>query len=98
MGSFEITCQGHTLFSKLALGYFPHVDAVCKRLFSFVEDFRKGNDLSKYEPGAQSPVRCNSAFRRTGGSEGFKGSPMRRPMKISYNTEYTDPKEKEEEK
>ena len=88
MGSFEITCQGHPIFSKLGLGYFPHVDAVCKRIIGFVEDYRNGKDLSKYEPGAQSPVRSNSAFRRTGGSESFKGSPIRRPMKISYNKEY----------
>lgn len=93
MGSFEISCQGHIIFSKLSLGYFPHVDAVCKRLINFVEDYRNGNDLSKYEPSQQSPVRCNSAFRRTGTAEGFKNSPVRRPMKISYNKEYEAEKE-----
>jgi hypothetical protein len=48
MGSFEVSCQGHLLFSKLALGYFPHVTAVTKRVVNFIEDYKKGGDLKKY--------------------------------------------------
>jgi|JI10StandDraft_1071094.scaffolds.fasta_scaffold48284_6 selT/selW/selH-like putative selenoprotein len=48
MGSFEISCNGHVLFSKLSLGYFPYVPSATTRIMSFIEDYRKGNDLKKY--------------------------------------------------
>lgn len=37
------------LFSKLSLGYFPHVTGVTNRIFAFIEDVKNGNDLSKYQ-------------------------------------------------
>lgn len=48
MGSFEITCNGTLLFSKLSLGYFPYVPSAVSRILSFIDDSKKGNDLKKY--------------------------------------------------
>ena len=48
MGSFEVQCNGTLLFSKLNLGYFPHVPSAVARIFSFIHDSKNGNDLSKY--------------------------------------------------
>lgn len=48
MGSFEITCNGTVLFSKLSLGYFPHVPSATARIMSFIDDYKNGRDVSKY--------------------------------------------------
>ena len=83
MGSFEITCNDTLLFSKLNLGYFPHVPSVTARIFGFIEDVKNGADLTKYYENKASPVRSNSASFKKAGSG--KSSPMK---KIKYGQEY----------
>ena len=41
MGSFEISIGNYVLFSKLALGYFPHVTAASARVADFLKDWHK---------------------------------------------------------
>ena len=79
MGSFEIDCNGTLLFSKLNLGYFPHVPSVIVRLFGYIDDVKNGNDLTKYSENKASPIRSHSA------AKSGKSSPTK---KIKYIPEY----------
>lgn len=89
MGSFEITCNGTLLFSKLQLGYFPHVPSATTRILSFVDDFRKGNDLHKYSEGKN--VSPNKTIN-TGSGPFSPNSPKKEDGKrIKYNPDYHDP-------
>jgi len=40
LGSFEVRCQGVTLFSKLALRYFPHTALLTNRIVTFLSDLK----------------------------------------------------------
>ena len=91
MGSFEIICNSTLLFSKLSLGYFPHVPSVTARIFGFIDDVKNGGDLTKYYENKASPVRSNSASYKKGGSG--KNSPVK---KIKYGQEYKRSSEVEE--
>lgn len=84
MGSFEIIANGVLLFSKLSLGYFPHVAGVTARVMQFVEDYRNGRDLTPYTDSKGSPVRGNSA------SFNKSGSPKK---KLKYVPDYKDQSE-----
>ena len=59
MGSFEVTVDGTLLFSKLALGYFPHIPLLTERVVNYIEDKSKGADMSKYNTGGYSPIKQN---------------------------------------
>lgn len=63
MGSFEVSCKGITLFSKLELGYFPHTTLLTSRIVTFIDDDKKGNDLSKYKY-SQSPIKHHPTFKK----------------------------------
>ena len=81
MGSFEVSCNGTLLFSKLSLGYFPHIPSVVVRIFGFIDDVKNGNDLTKYIENKASPIRSNSAsFNKS-----VKGSPAK---KLKYVPDY----------
>ena len=82
MGSFEISCNGTMLFSKLSLGYFPHISAASARVMSFIEDYRNDGDLTRYEPGLSSPVKQHPNFDRLGSAGQKPGSPSRRPVQV----------------
>lgn len=64
MGSFEVTCNGYLLFSKLALGYFPHTTLLTNRLFQFIDDSEHGRDLHKYK-GGLSPIKYNPNIKHS---------------------------------
>ena len=71
------------LFSKLSLGYFPHITGVTTRVMAFVDDYRNGRDLTQYTESKGSPVRGNSASHYKSG----KASPAK---KIKYVPDYKD--------
>lgn len=81
------------LFSKLQLGYFPHVPSATARIFSFIDDLRKGNDLKKYSEGHNVSPNKNIA-----GSGPFSPvSPKKDDGKrIKYNPDYKDPSKEEQ--
>lgn len=58
MGSFEVVCNGYLLFSKLALGYFPHTTLLTNRIVQFMDDANQGRDLHIYK-GGLSPIKHN---------------------------------------
>jgi hypothetical protein len=62
MGSFEVVCQGITLFSKLELGYFPHIPLLTSRIVTFIEDAQKGSDLSRYK--YSSPIKHHPTLKK----------------------------------
>lgn len=62
MGSFEVQCQGITLFSKLELGYFPHVTLLTNRIVTFIEDAERGSDLSSYK--YSSPIKHHPTLKK----------------------------------
>jgi hypothetical protein len=64
MGSFEVTCNGYLLFSKLALGYFPHITLLSNRVQQFIEDTNHGRDLHKYK-GGLSPIKYNPNLKHS---------------------------------
>lgn len=67
MGSFEIACNGTLLFSKLNLGYFPHVTGVVSRISTFIDDVKNGNDLTKYYETKPNPARDSAiSFAKPG--------------------------------
>ena len=81
MGSFEITCNSTLLFSKINLGYFPHVPSVITRIFGYIDDVKNGEDLTKYYENKASPIRSHSAsFNKSG-----KNSPKKQ---VKYVPEY----------
>ena len=90
MGSFEVSCEGTLLFSKLNLGYFPHTTALTARINNYVKDFRNGNDLSKYQPGASSPIKNNSQFTQTFKLDN-KSSPTHRPVQLNFKPSHSSP-------
>lgn len=61
LGSFEVFCDGVVLFSKLALGYFPHTTLLTTRIIQFIEDSEKGDDLQKYTKGF-SPIKRHPQY------------------------------------
>lgn len=87
MGSFEITCNNTLLFSKLTLGYFPHITGVTNRVIEYVEDYRKGNDLKKYTENQASPVRINSGIKSSS-----RSSPKK---KLKYVPDYKGSEQEE---
>jgi ABC-type phosphate transport system auxiliary subunit len=40
MGAFEISSEGHLLFSKLISSYFPNTMSVTEKIISFAKDLR----------------------------------------------------------
>lgn len=65
IGSFEVFCKDINLFSKLSLGYFPHIKLLAERIENFMQDVEKGNDLTSYKE-CNSPVRRKSNIKRSG--------------------------------
>jgi len=63
MGSFEVSCKGITIFSKLELGYFPHTVLLTNRIIAFFDDVKKGNDLQKYNY-SHSPIKHHPTFKK----------------------------------
>ena len=60
MGSFEVSIGNIVFFSKLALGYFPHVTLLTERIKEFYDDIDEGmlpEDVMKrnYSPIKQNP-------------------------------------------
>jgi selT/selW/selH-like putative selenoprotein len=76
MGSFEVACKGVTLFSKLALGYFPHTGLLTARIVGFLEDLERGVDLQKYKH-TYSPVKSHPMYKR---------SPSKSPEKMQSHS------------
>ncbi len=75
MGSFEISCNGTVLFSKLSLGYLPHVPSASSRILSFIDDYRNKRDLKKYAEGKTiSPQKQGITFNKSPGKK-LKYSP-----------------------
>jgi selT/selW/selH-like putative selenoprotein len=64
MGSFEVSCNGVALFSKLALGYFPHTALLTNRIMQFIDDSEHGKDLAKYRHNL-SPMKYNPNFKQS---------------------------------
>ena len=65
------------MFSKLKLGYFPHTNSVTTRILSFVEDFKSGKDIKKYDINhGCSPVKSRPEHANL-------NSPTRKPMTAS---------------
>jgi hypothetical protein len=64
MGSFEVTCNGYLLFSKLALGYFPHTTLLANRIVQFKDDADHGRDLRIYK-GGLSPIKINPTMKHS---------------------------------
>jgi hypothetical protein len=64
MGSFEVTCNGYLLFSKLALGYFPHTTLLTNRIVQFMDDADHGRDLRIYK-GGLSPIKHHPNLKHT---------------------------------
>ena len=94
MGSFEITCNGTLLFSKLQLGYFPHVPSATSRIISFIDDFRNGGDLKKYTEG--KGVSPNKGLQSNGSGPFSPNSPSKgQGKRIKYNPDYKDPSREE---
>lgn len=89
MGSFEVTCNGYALFSKLALGYFPHTTLLTNRIIQFIDDSDHGRDLHKYK-GGLSPIKYNPNLKHSSSQ-----SPERQPTTIKSHLEE---KPKEESK
>jgi hypothetical protein len=92
MGSFEITCNGILLFSKLSLGYFPHVPSATARILSFIDDFKNGGDIKKYTEGrVVSPHKTinNNSSNLVSSPTRQSKSPAKR---IKYNPDYKDSK------
>lgn len=71
------------------LGYFPHVPSVLTRIFGFIEDTKKGNDLTKYSETNASPLRSNSGYNKSG-----KASPVK---KVKYVPDYKGESNEKEE-
>lgn len=72
MGSFEVKCINTTLFSKLALGYFPHTVLLGNRVQQFIEDTENGRDTSQYHN--LSPVKYHPNTKPYSSSSPSKGS------------------------
>jgi hypothetical protein len=72
------------LFSKLHLGYFPHVPSATNRILSFIDDSKNGRDLKKY---SETNVSPHKSPNNSGGSFGG-GSPKKEGKKIKYNPDY----------
>ena len=85
MGSFEVTCAGVNLFSKLALGYFPHTILLKDRVIAFLDDLEHGKDLQKYKSNS-SPVKGHPTYHQ---------SPQKSAQKNPSKTNYSN-KDKEE--
>lgn len=64
MGAFEVICNDITLFSKRALGYFPHTQLLTARIIQFFDDVQKGNDLQKYKY-AFSPIKRHPGYEKS---------------------------------
>jgi selT/selW/selH-like putative selenoprotein len=64
MGSFEVTCGGYLLFSKLALAYFPHTALLTNRIVQFKDDADHGRDLRIYK-GGLSPIKINPTMKHS---------------------------------
>lgn len=92
MGSFEINCNGVQLFSKLSLGYFPHVPSAVSRILSFIDDSKKGVDLKKYtEVKNVSPNKNISANNSSMASPSSPNKTKSPGTRIKYNPDYKDP-------
>lgn len=72
MGSFEVKCINTTLFSKLALGYFPHTVLLGNRVQQFIEDTEMGKDTSQYHN--LSPVKYHPNTKPYSTNSPYKGS------------------------
>ena len=79
MGSFEVTCNGYLLFSKLALGYFPHTALLTNRITQFIEDSEHGKDLLKYKNNL-SPLKHHPSTKQNPSE-----SPEKQPSMIKPN-------------
>lgn len=81
MGSFEIACNGTLLFSKLNLGYFPHVTGVVSRISEFIDDVKNGNDLTKYQDTKSNPTRNSAISFTKSGKSSLNSKPNHRNEK-----------------
>jgi hypothetical protein len=88
MGSFEIYCNKTLLFSKLRLGYFPHVQSVTNRIMNFIDDYRNDRDTKKYTEnkkrnsfGKTNNDTWANGFQKDHSDQSFSKSPRR----IKYN-------------
>lgn len=57
-----MSVDGVSIFSKLALGYFPHIALVSSRVAEFIKDKDEGKDLHKYTSGSYSPVKEHQSY------------------------------------
>ena len=57
MGSFEVSIGSNVLFSKLALGYFPHVTLLTERVVQYFQDVDGGMDPCDFQKKNYSPVK-----------------------------------------
>ena len=61
MGSFEVTFENHLFFSKLALGYFPHVTLLTERIVQYLDDVDEGIiDPRDFRTSNYSPIKEHS--------------------------------------
>ena len=92
MGSFEVKCINTTLFSKLALGYFPHTVLLGNRVQQFIEDTENGKDTSQYHN--LSPVKYHPSTKPYSTNSPYKGSTNSNSAISNYgsNVQFQDTK------
>ena len=85
-------CINTTLFSKLALGYFPHTVLLGNRVQQFIEDTENGKDTSQYHN--LSPVKYHPHTKPNSTSSPYKGSTNSNSAISNYgsNVQFQDTK------